>query len=330
MKEAAYYEKLENNRVQCKLCPHNCRVEDGSKGACSVRMNMGGKLFTLNYNRIAAIAMDPIEKKPLYHFYPGSKILSVGTVGCNLKCSFCQNFEISQENAQTQFITSEKLVDLAASEKGNIGIAYTYNEPSIWYEFVLETAKSAKKKGLKNVLVTNGFINEDPLNELLPYIDAVNIDVKGFTEKYYKDICKGLLEPVKRTVEIAAKKCHVEITTLVVTNLNDDIEEIGRIASWISGIDRNIPLHLSRYFPNYKLSNAPTSENTLIKAKEESKKYLNYVYVGNLWGYDNSTYCPNCKKTVIKRDLTVSMDGIKNGRCKYCGREIPLVYDKNL
>jgi pyruvate formate lyase activating enzyme len=284
MKEAMYYKKLDDKRVLCYLCPHHCNIAEGFRGACRVRKNMDGVLYTLNYNRLAALALDPIEKKPLYHFYPGSYILSAGTVGCNLKCSFCQNYHIAQdEDAETRDITPIQLVNIAKKYENNIGIAYTYNEPSIWFEFVYETAKLAKDNGLKNVLVTNGFISEEPLKDLLPFIDAMNIDVKGFTEKYYRDVCKGLLEPVKRTVEIAAEKCHVEITTLVVTDLNDSIEEIREIAMWLSSINKDIPLHLSRYFPNYKLSNDPTPVSTLVAAKEEAEKYLNYVYMGNVF-----------------------------------------------
>lgn len=326
MKEAMYYNKLDKNNVRCFLCPHHCNIAEGHSGACRVRKNVEGALYSLNYNRISALALDPIEKKPLYHFYPGTYILSAGTVGCNLKCSFCQNWHIAQEESETEHITAEKLTSIASQYKDNIGIAYTYNEPSIWFEFVYESAKLAKERGLKNVLVTNGFIGEEPLRDLLPFIDAMNIDVKGFTERYYKDVCKGLLQPVKRTVEIAAEKCHVEITTLVVTDLNDSIEEIGELTKWLASIEKNIPLHLSRYFPNYKLSNNPTPESILMAAREEAEKHLNYVYVGNIGGVDNSTYCPNCERPVVKRNGRISMDGILNGRCKYCGWDIYIKY----
>lgn len=325
MKEAMYYEKQHDKRVSCYLCPHNCNIKDGGRGACRVRKNEGGILYTMNYDRIAAIAMDPIEKKPLYHFYPGSYILSAGTIGCNLKCSFCQNYHIAQEEAPTEEITSYNLVEIAENQKLNLGIAYTYNEPSIWYEFVFDTAKLARGRGLKNVMVTNGFISEEPLKELLPYIDAMNIDVKGFTEKYYKDVCKGLLGPVKKTVEIASEKCHLEVTTLVVPDLNDSIEEIGEIARWLASLNMDIPLHLSRYFPNYKLSKDPTPVSVLFDARDEAKKYLNYVYVGNVHGSDNSTYCPVCGSQVVRRDINVETDGLKDGRCRCCGHEIAVI-----
>ena len=325
MKEAMFYNKLDGNKVLCFLCPHHCNIKEGDRGACMVRKNEDGTLYTLNYNRLAALAIDPIEKKPLYHFFPGSPILSAGTIGCNLKCSFCQNYHIAQTEAKTEEITTQGLLDIALSEKDNLGIAYTYNEPAIWFEFVYETARLAKEEGLKNVLVTNGFISEEPLKKLLPFAHAMNIDVKGFTEKYYKEVCRGILEPVKRTVELAADKCHIEITTLVVTDLNDSIEEIGELSKWLSSINKDIPLHLSRYFPNYKLSNSPTPVSTLIAAKDEAEKYLNYVYVGNVSGQDNNTHCPNCKSTLIKRDNCISMEGLYNGKCNYCGYEVPVI-----
>jgi pyruvate formate lyase activating enzyme len=325
VKEAMYYKKEDDNRTHCYLCPHLCNIKEGGRGACMVRKNIDGTLYTLNYNRVAAIAVDPIEKKPLYHFYPGSDILSAGTVGCNLKCSFCQNYSIAQQEADTHEITSNILVDMAAKEKDNIGIAYTYNEPSIWFEFVYETARLAKDRGLKNVLVTNGFISEEPLKDLLPYIDAMNIDVKGFTEKYYRDVCKGILGPVKRTVEIASDKCHVEVTTLVVTDLNDSIEEIGEAARWLSSLNKDIPLHLSRYFPNYKLSNSPTPIDTLLAVRDEAAKYLNYVYVGNVSENDNTTYCPNCNSAVIKRGYGVDTSGVQDGVCTHCHQKIAVI-----
>jgi pyruvate formate lyase activating enzyme len=326
VKEVMFYKKLPNNKVHCYLCPHNCCIASRGKGICNVRENIDGTLYTANYNKISSISMDAIEKKPLYHFYPGSQILSVGSFGCNFKCSFCQNWQIAHGNPDTRDITSEELISIAMSQNNNIGLAYTYNEPSIWYEFIYETAKEAKEKGLKNVMVTNGYISEEPLNMLMPYIDAMNIDVKGFKDAYYKEICKGQIEPVIRTVEAAFKKCHVEVTTLMVTGLNDDIEEIIGIAKWLNGISKDIPLHISRYFPNYKLCNEPTSVDTLIKAVKEASRYLNYVYVGNLWGYDNTTYCPKCKEPIIIRKESVSLCIGENSNCLNCGEKIQVIY----
>ncbi|KPU46349.1 7-carboxy-7-deazaguanine synthase [Oxobacter pfennigii] len=325
MKEAGFYKKLKDNLVKCNLCPNYCVIENANLGSCRTRKNTGGTLYTLNYNRIAALALDPIEKKPLYHFYPGTKILSAGTLGCNLKCSFCQNWHIAQDDADTQEITGERLVDIAIKQE-SLGIAFTYNEPFIWYEYIYEIAKLCKKKGLKYVLVTNGYVNEEPLNEMLHLIDAMNIDVKGFTGKFYKDICKGILEPVKRTVEKAASQCHIEVTTLVVTDLNDTIDEIRELSLWLSSIDKNIPLHLSRYFPNYKLDNPPTPLNTLKMLYDEAKKHLNYVYLGNVADKDNTTYCPKCKNPLVKRGSNVTVEGIYKGKCKNCSESINIIY----
>jgi pyruvate formate lyase activating enzyme len=285
MKQAMYYEKSEDQKVHCYLCPHDCLIRPGNIGKCQVRKNIDGELYSLNYGKIASWSMDPIEKKPLYRFFPGSNILSAGTFGCNLKCSFCQNWSIAQEQPDTIDVSPEALVKKAKELKSenNIGIAYTYNEPSIWYEFVYDTSRLAKEEGLKNVLVTNGFISEEPLKVLLPYIDAMNIDVKAYTDDFYKNICRGSLENVKNTVQIASNYCHVEVTTLVIPDLNDAIIEIEEMCKWLRSISPDIPLHLSRFFPNYKMKDKPpTPKETLFKAKEKASEYLNYVYLGNI------------------------------------------------
>lgn len=285
-KLAMYFDKIENSKVHCYLCPHNCVIKPGELGACRARKNIDGELYSLNYAKVTSASLDPIEKKPLYRFHPGSLILSAGTFGCNLKCSFCQNWSIAHENPGTADITPQELVDMAkkAVESGNIGIAYTYNEPSIWYEFVYDTSKLARENGLANVLVTNGFISREPLEELLPYVDAMNIDVKGFTASFYKEFCKAALENVKETVELAVGRCHVEVTTLVIPGLNDALEEIGELSRWLASISKDIPLHLSRYFPNYKMQDRPqTPVETLRKARDKALENLNYVYMGNVW-----------------------------------------------
>lgn len=285
-KLAMFYNRIENSKVHCFLCPHNCVIKPGGIGTCRVRKNVDGDLYSLNYGKITAMALDPIEKKPLYCFKPRSKILSVGTFGCNLKCSFCQNWEIAHENPEVYNITPEELLKKAESyiQQGNIGIAYTYNEPSIWYEFVYDTAKLVKDAGLSNVLVTNGFIGIKAIEKLLPYVDAMNIDVKAFTASFYSDICKATLDNVKETVEVSAGKCHVEVTTLVIPTLNDALQEISNLCKWLSRISPEIPLHLSRYFPNYRMNYIPqTPVETLEKARMEALKYLKYVYLGNVW-----------------------------------------------
>jgi len=280
-----YYVKKDKDVVKCKLCPHGCVITPGNRGICRVRLNKGGILQTINYGLYTALSLDPIEKKPLKDFYPGTYILSIGTFGCNLKCSYCQNWQIAHgESPPTNKLEPKEAALLAKKyeNKGNIGIAYTYSEPLMWYEFVLDTAREAKKLGLKNVLVTNGYIEEEPLRELLPYLDAANVDVKAFNETFYPKLCKGKLEPVKKSVEIMAESCHVEITTLVIPEYNDDLGEISQLAQWIRGISPDIPLHLTRYFPNYNLNLSPTPIETLKNAQQEALKYLNKVYLGNV------------------------------------------------
>jgi len=285
MKLAMFYEKIEDLKVHCRLCPHNCVIKPGGIGLCRARQNIGGELYSLNYARIASISIDPIEKKPLYRFHPGTNILSAGTFGCNLKCSFCQNWTIAHTDVPTIEVQPDELVEKAVEslESGSIGIAYTYNEPSIWYEYVYDTAVLARQKGLANVMVTNGFISKEPLERLLPYIDAMNIDLKAFTASFYKDICKATIDNVKETIKLAAGKCHVEVTTLVIPDLNDSIEEIGELSEWLSSVSPNIPLHLSRFFPNYKMQDRPqTPVNTLKRARDRALVNLKYVYIGNV------------------------------------------------
>lgn len=327
MKEALFWETAEDGRVKCFLCPHNCLISEGKSGFCRERKNVKGKLYTLNYGRVSSYGVDPIEKKPLYHFYPGSLIFSLGTLGCNFRCRFCQNWQIAQvEDGPAVEITPERAVELARSFKGNIGIAYTYSEPLIWYEYVLETARLAKEKGLKNVLVTNGFVNEKPLKDLLPYIDAMNIDVKGFTREFYKEYIKGDLSPVIETVERASKECHVEITTLLIPGLNDSEEDIRALSRWLGSLKRDIPLHLTRYFPNYKMDLPPTPVETMKKAREIAAAELDYVYLGNIRNEGNNTYCPRCRTLLIERTGTVKFQGLsQNGKCSNCGREINIV-----
>lgn len=324
--DAMYTEKC-NEKIHCKLCPHNCVIGDDNYGLCSVRTNIDGVLKTINYGEITSIGKDPIEKKPLYHFKPGKDILSIGSFGCNFTCGFCQNFSISQYKAKSKCVSPEDIVDVLESTEDNIGIAFTYNEPSIWYEYVYNTSKLIKAKSpeTKVVLVSNGYIQGEPLRELLPYVDAMNIDLKAFTEKYYKGICGGRLEPVLENIKIANDKCHVEITTLLVSNENDSEEEVEKIASFLGDINKDIPLHLSRYFPNYKMDNPPTEVDQMIKDKEVASKYLNYVYLGNLAGSDTSTYCPQCNRLLINRSGYHTEVKIMTPHCPACGYKINVV-----
>jgi len=328
MKEALHWEKTEAGRVHCLLCPHGCRIAEGQQGLCRVRENVQGTLRALNYGRVSAANFDPIEKKPLFHFYPGSVILSLGSTGCNLACSFCQNWAISQQDGGTRRMTPEEAVALAGHEPENIGIAYTYNEPFIWYEFVVETAKLAKAGGLKNVLVTNGYVNEGPLREVLPFIDAMNVDIKSVSEGFYHELCRGHAEPPRRTVEIAKQAgCLVEITNLVIPNWNDSDEALAGLVDWAAGVDPDMPVHFSRYHPDYKLTEPPTPPETLLRAREIARKKLHYVYVGNVWGGEGEdTYCCDCREPVVeRRGFAVSNIRVVGGHCEMCGGRVPIV-----
>jgi pyruvate formate lyase activating enzyme len=283
-KEALYYEFLSNNKVHCLLCPQSCYIDDDKVGFCGVRKNIKGKLYSLIYEKITSLALDPIEKKPLYHYHPGKYILSIGTKGCNLACPYCQNWTISQDDmAPTESITSYELVK-KSKQSNSFGIAYTYNEPFIWYEFVLDTAKLAKKQGLENVLVTNGYVNPEPLEEILPFIDAMNIDLKSIDDDFYRKTCKGKLNPVLETIKRVHQSCHIELTNLVIPTLNDSEDNFVHLVDWIyDNLGANVPLHFSRYFPCFKFKIPPTEINTLKKAEQIAKKKLKYVYLGNVW-----------------------------------------------
>jgi pyruvate formate lyase activating enzyme len=284
MKEALYYDKLDGQRVHCRLCPQECLISDGRRGGCGVRMNRKGVLCAETYGKTTSVALDPIEKKPLYRYHPGEYILSLGTKGCNLHCSFCQNWHISQDApaVATRDITSAEIVK-KARELGSFGIAYTYNEPFIWFEFVLETAKLARENGLENVLVTNGYVKTDPLDEMLPLINAMNIDLKSIDEAFYERFCKGKLKPVLDVIKRSVKACHVELTNLVIPTLNDSEEAISRLVDWVcDNAGPDTPLHFSRYFPCYKLDLPPTPVATLKMAEEIAGKKLKYVYLGNV------------------------------------------------
>ncbi len=319
--EALFYEKNDEEVVRCCLCPHHCRLKDQAAGLCRVRSNQAGTLFTANYGEISSLALDPIEKKPLYHFYPGSFILSAGSVGCNLACSFCQNYGIAHGTPSTHYLEPEDLVQIAinARDEGSIGLAFTYNEPSIWYEYILAAAPRLKDQGLKTVLVTNGYIEKEPLQRLLPFIDACNIDVKAFNNQFYPQLCQGRLQPVKATVENLVGKIHVEVTTLLIPGQNDAEPEIRELSRWLAGLDPNIVLHLSRYHPAYKLNLPPTPEVTMLRAQEIAKEHLNFVFAGNLGRADNHTYCLNCGHPLIQRNVyQVEISGIADGRCNSC------------
>ncbi len=332
MKTACCFDKKEEKKVKCSLCPHNCLISDGKAGICGARKNSDGELYSENYGIVSGFSYDPIEKKPLYHYYPSSEILSIGTVGCNLHCPFCQNYHISRyfDNPSLALTEQAKPSDIvAAVEKKSgppgikvfKGVAYTYSEPLVWYEFVMETSSLIKEKGYKNVLVTNGFINREPLKELLPLTDAANIDLKAFTEENYRKL-GGKLAPVLDSIT-AFKEAgvHIELTTLVVTGLNDNMGELEKLVKWIAGVDRSIPYHLSRYFPQYKYNERPTDTGFIESVRDMAASRLDYVYTGNMEG-NSDTLCPECGHLLVSRKgYKVSVTGIENGKCSSCGRK---------
>lgn len=330
MKEAYFWEKAEGRRVRCFLCPHHCYLRPGQRGICRVRQNVDGTLYTLNYGQVSSYAVDPTEKKPLYHFFPGSYLFSLGTFGCNLSCGFCQNWSISREEPPTVAIPPRRAVELTLSARAReprvVGLAYTYNEPAIWFEYVLETARLAKEEGLVNCLVTNGFLEEAPLRDLLPLVDAMNVDVKAFRPQFYRKVCKGDRDPVLRTVEISHRAgCHVEVTNLLIPGYNDSDEEIGQLVDWLAGISPDIPLHFSRYFPNYLFTEPPTPLATLEKAAEIARGKLHYVYVGNVWGRGSDTACPECGQVVLRRrGLELVSSSLRDHACPRCGYRLAI------
>lgn len=328
MKEALYYTKLKNGRVKCILCPHACELVDGERGKCFIRMNRGGLLYALTYGKVSAVAVDPIEKKPLYHFYPGSSILSIGGIGCNFNCRFCQNWHLVEAAVSQESLSPEGLVKLI-EESQTIGIAYTYNEPLIWFEYLMDTAPLIREKGYRTVLVTNGYINPKPFKELSPYIDAMNIDLKTMSEEYCKNVCDGRVKPVLNTIEKAFEKgILVEVTHLMITDETDSIEEIKKIVDFISNISPSIPLHLSRYFPQRNYFNPPTPVERIERAVDVAREKLYYVYAGNVEidGAGN-TYCPSCRNTLIeRRGYLTKIKGLTSERnCSSCGRKIEVI-----
>ncbi|SHE71377.1 pyruvate formate lyase activating enzyme [Marinitoga hydrogenitolerans DSM 16785] len=294
-----------------------------------MRKNIKGELISLNYGEVTALNIDPIEKKPLFHFYPGKSAFSIGTWGCNFKCAFCQNYEISQERPSGIYkLKPEEIVKIVEDRNIKI-VAFTYSEPIVWFEYIYETAKLLKEKDIKTALVTNGYINKDPMKKIMPYIDAMNIDLKGFNVEFYKKIIGGKKEPVMENIKLAVENnIHIEITTLIVTNGNDNINELKEMFKWIGNISKNIPLHLSRYYPVYKYHEPPTDIEKLKYIYNIAKEYLNYVYLGNVWDEKyESTYCPECKTLLIKREgYNISIQNIDDkGRCKNCSKKIPVI-----
>jgi pyruvate formate lyase activating enzyme len=321
MRHVARFWRKVGSGVRCELCPNFCVVAPGRTGRCLGRQNAGGELVAFTYGEVVSMGVDPIEKKPLYHFHPGTSILSVATYGCNLACPFCQNCEISQRAAPTRYVPPEELVTTAL-ESGSLGVAFTYTEPMIWFEYLTDAGRLLRQRGLKVVLVTNGMVNPEPLEELLPLVDAMNVDLKSIRPSFYYDYVKGSLEAVLNTIRRARQSCHLELTTLLIPGRNDSEEEIEELVDFTAGLGRDTVLHFSRYFPRHKAEEPPTPVVRLVHAADIARRRLDYVYLGNV-AIDRyrDTYCPKCGNLLVERSGYAGVvRGISCGKCSNCGR----------
>jgi pyruvate formate lyase activating enzyme len=333
-KLSPFFTSLSGGEIQCDLCPRRCRVSRGKRGACRVRENRDGKYYSLVYGNPCAVHLDPIEKKPFFHVLPATTSFSLATVGCNFQCKFCQNWEISQASPEDvyNYDVSPEMIVKMAKEVGAHSVAYTYVEPTIFYEYMVDICQLAKKADLLNVCHSNGFINPEPLKNLCKVMDAANIDLKGFTEAFYRDLCSGELNPVLETLKTLKKeKVHLEVTNLVIPTQNDDLSGIKEMCLWVKReLGADTPIHFSRFYPLYKLrSLPPTPVSTLEKARNTAlSSGLEYVYIGNIPGHEGEhTFCPKCKKLLIRRTgYMVGENHLKGGKCEYCGKPIPGIW----
>ena len=332
--EASFYEQLQDNEIMCGLCPFGCKVKDGERGRCRVRENRGGKYYTLVYGRPVALNNDPVEKKPFFHVYPGSKVFSIATVGCNIRCKFCQNWEISQANPSDVRVryVSPGVIAATAKRVGSTAVAYTYSEPTIFYEYMTDCAKAAKDLGLGNIMISNGFMQPEPLKQLAPLMSAIKIDLKAFNQQFYGKVCGGLLTPVLDTLKrLKGHGVWFEIVVLLIPTLNDNMDDIRRMSEWIvKELGPNVPLHFTRFHPCYKIRNLPrTPPRTLHRARSIAMASgCNFVYTGNMPGGEGeSTYCPKCKTNVLRRygHMVISNE-LAKGKCHKCGGPIPGVW----
>jgi pyruvate formate lyase activating enzyme len=331
-----YYKKLGDLRIECEICPKKCQIADRERGYCGNKENMGGTYYTLVHSQPCSLHNDPIEKKPLFHYLPGTNALSLAAAGCNFECRFCQNWRIAQyrpEQVDSYFLPPEKVVELA-KDRGSPTVAYTYSEPVVFYGYMYDIAKLARKEGVGGAMISNGFINEEPLKDLCQHLTAVKVDLKAFTEDFYKDYCSGELKPVLDTL-VTLKKIGIwhEIVVLLIPTLNDGEKEIKAMSKWImDNLGPDVPIHFTRFHPTYKIKNLPpTPKQSLERARNAAMEAgLHYVYIGNLWGHDGeNTYCPGCKRIVIRRvGFNVLENKLKDGRCPQCGMRIPGVWKK--
>jgi len=306
-----------------------CKIPPGRTGVCRVRKNIGDTIDLITYGVVSGYAYDPVEKKPLYHFFPGTNILSIGSYGCNMRCDFCQNYNISQHilEGYPQITKPGKIIDDALATVNNIGVAFTYNEPVIWFEYVRDVAIMAKEKNLHTVMVSNGYVNKEPLKEYISFIDAFNIDLKAFNADFYRKLTGAGIEPVRETLkQIARSGRHLEVTTLIIPGRNDDDKEMASEAEWIAGeLGKDVPLHISRYFPMFRREDPPTPAGTVLRLYETASRYLDHVYIGNMSSEKGrDTICPGCGATVVKRTgYSIKIQNLdQEGKCLSCGKQI--------
>jgi pyruvate formate lyase activating enzyme len=332
--EARYYVKLPDREVECRLCPRFCRLGDKERGYCGVRENIGGTYYTLVYGKVCSLNVDPIEKKPFFHVLPGSSALSLAAAGCNVNCRFCQNWEISQVRPEQidHFDLSPEAAAAKAKDMGCASIAYTYTEPTVFFESMYDTAVRAGRRGVRSVVVTGGHINPEPLADLLDVVDAVKVDLKGFSQEFYKEYVRGDLKPVLETIKaVARSKVWLEIVYLVIPTLNDRMDLIREMAKWVKGeAGDHVPVHFSRFMPMYLVKNLPpTPVSTLEAARDVARgEGLRYVYIGNVPGHEGeTTFCPGCGQAAVRRvGYRVEAVKLKRGRCDKCGTTIPGIW----
>lgn len=324
---AAYIETLSDSIVRCRLCPANCRIKPGNRGLCRSRFNDNGRLRTDNYGELVTVAVDPIEKKPLYHFHPGAQILSTGANCCNLACRHCQNWTISQQTVPTSFCSPEQLAALAVDHK-TLGVAFTYTEPMVWFEFIRDTAPLLREAGQKVVLVSNGYINPEPLAELAPLIDAANIDLKGIRPEFYRRVCKGKIEPILHTIRFLYEQgVHLEITNLIIPDENDGAEDLHDLVDFVASVSPRLPLHLSAYHPDFQMDNPSTPIEKLREAQAIASAKLAYVFLGNVGAPGaGNTVCPDCGNLLLeRRGWKPDIVGIEDGCCRRCGSKTDII-----
>ena len=327
MVEAKFYKK-ENDLIVCELCPRFCRIAPGKEGDCWGFKNIDGKLYAVNYGRLVTATYDPIEKKPFFHYYPNSNVLSIAPNGCNMHCKFCQNFAITTEKKDTKEISLQTLLEYSGKSH-SIGVAYTFTEPLIWFEFLMDATRKLKGIGQKNMLVSNGYINEKPLREIISYVDAINISVKSMRQATYDQYIDGQLDVVLRSIRIAHEETHLELTYLVIKDLTDSEEEIHEFVDFVASISKDIPVHFKRFFPHYKMTDRVMTPNeTLVKAYKIASQKLNFIYLTDT-DIDGvmDTFCPSCKRLVIKRrDYQSNLGGLRGSNCKFCGYRLNIKF----